>query len=129
MNAPTTNVQIPAAAADPVRQAISDARELVVMEMRLALVEARSDLRQAKSAAIAGTVAVVLALFCCVALLVALILALGGTPVMALLVAAVFFFAAGGVGAYAYSALPKKLLERTRARLMSDMSYLKERVV
>ncbi|HEY5955991.1 MAG TPA: phage holin family protein [Polyangiaceae bacterium] len=129
MNAPTTSVEFPETPADPVRQAIADARELVVMEMRLAIAEARSDLRQAKAAAIVAVIALILALFSSIALLVALILALGGTPGVSLLVAAVLFVAAGAFGVYAYTTLPKKILERTRNRLMSDVSYLKERVV
>jgi hypothetical protein len=59
-------------------------------------------------------------------LCVALVLALGGTAVVALLVALAFLVIAGVAGFVGYSMIPKKPLEQTRHRLESDVNQLKE---
>jgi uncharacterized membrane protein YqjE len=109
-----------------VTQVLADARELITLEVRLATEEARSELLQAKTAAIAGAAAFSLALLGLGTLLVALILALGGLALHALIVGGVLLVAAGGTAAYAYGCIPKKPLEKTRGRLKEDVARLKE---
>ena len=61
-------------------------------------------------------------------LAMALVLALGGTPLAALGVAG-GLLVVGGIAAFAgYSVLPKKPLEMTRHRLKSDVTQLKEHI-
>jgi len=63
------------------------------------------------------------------ALLVAVILALGGTAVTALVVAAVLAVLAVASIAAAYALVPKTVLGQTREHLKGDVEQLKEHVV
>ena len=110
------------------RQVLDEARELVRLETRLARDEVREDLEQLKSAAIFGGAALVMALLALSALLVAAILALGASAVVALVVAAALLLGASLLAGRAYQRMPKPPLARTRERLTSDVTQLKEHI-
>lgn len=111
---------------DLVREALDEAKELVRIEVALAKNEVKSELVHLKRAAIGFGISAVCALLLLSTLILALVIALGGTVVAALGVAAVLLVI-GGIGAYAgYVMLPKKPLERTRNRLETNVNQLKE---
>jgi len=106
--------------------AIDEVKQLAKLEVELAKTEAIQELEQVKRAAIgfgisAGATVIVLCL-----LAVALVLALGGTPLVALGVAGGFLLLGAGGAFIGYSLLPKKPLEKTRRRLENDVNQLKE---
>jgi uncharacterized membrane protein YqjE len=111
-----------------VREVLDETKELVRIETRLARQELVSDLEQLKYAAVFGGVAVGLALLTLVALLLAFVLAIGGSASAALLSAIVLLLAASLCAALAYQRLPKPPLARTRERLVSDVTQLKEHI-
>lgn len=111
-----------------VKQVLADARELIALEARLAVQEARTEMLQIKQAAIVMAVAVVLGLLSIGTLLLAVVLALGGTPLDALIVAAALLVCAGIGAAYAYAVVPKRPLQKTRERLRLDANELKEHI-
>lgn len=130
MNSPSfATAAEPTPSVDVAKQVLADARELIALEVELAKDEVKDELAKAKQAAIGAAAAVVALLLCLATALVALILALGGAPLHALIVAVVLLLAAGAAGAYAYSALPKRPLGKTRDRLADDAERLKEHVV
>lgn len=112
--------------ADLLKEALGDARELVKLEVELATGEVKKQVNSALRAAVAfgvalSAVTIALSLFA-----VALVLALGGTAAVAAAVGGGFVLIAGGAAAYGYSAIPKKPLEQTRARVESDVQQIKE---
>jgi hypothetical protein len=109
-----------------VREVASEMRALVKLEIELAREEVTLELAKARRAGIAAAVGVVTTILVLAMLGVALVLALGGTAIAALVVAGGFLVVSGGAGAYAYVAAPRKPLERTRRRLEADMNQLKE---
>jgi len=117
-----------ASTADLVREALDEAKELVKIEVALAKDEAKKELQQAKHAAIGFGVALALALVVLSLLAVSIVLALGGTAVAALGVAAVFLVLGGVAGYVAWSMLPKKPLDHTVARVKRDVNQLKEHI-
>jgi uncharacterized membrane protein YqjE len=110
------------------RQVLEETKELVQLETRLAREELRGDLVQLQSAAILGGAALLCAVLTLATLLVAVILALGASGAVALIVAAVLLLAASVLAALAYQRVPKPPLARTRERLKSDVSQLKEHI-
>jgi uncharacterized membrane protein YqjE len=110
------------------RQVLEETKELVRIETRLARDELEADVVQLKSVAIFGGVAAVLALLTLSTLVVLLILALGGGALAAGIVAAVLLLAAAVTGGVAYQKLPKPPLARTRERLKSEVTQLKEHI-
>lgn len=109
-----------------VRDALDEVKELAKIEVELAKDEALLEIQQLKAAAIgfgiaAGATVLVMSL-----LAVALVLALGGTPLAALGVAAGFLAVGSVAGLFGYSRLPTKPLEKTRRRLHDDLNQLKE---
>ena len=108
------------------KQAFDEAKELVSLEVQLAKVEALSEIRRLRSAAIAAGVAFALVLLALAALITALILALGAGAIGALIVAGGLLLLGGGAAAYAYSTLPKAPLDQTRERLKDDIQRLRE---
>jgi len=118
-NLPTTELM---------RQVLGETKELVRIETRLARDEIEADLVQLKSVAIFGGAALVLVLITLSTLVVALVLALGGGAVAALISAAVLLLLASAAGGLAYQKLPKSPLARTRERLKSDVTQLKEHI-
>lgn len=105
-----------------VRSAITDARELLRLEIALAKEELQRDLTEAKSASITAGVAVVLALTGLASLVVALGLALG--PFVALFLGLVLLAGAGGLGYAAFRGWPKKPMSSTVQRLQLDENII-----
>lgn len=114
--------------AELVKQALGEARGLVELEVRIAKEELRAELLEAKRAAIAGTLAIGIAMLVLGALIVALIFALGGTVAAALVVAAALAALAAISVAVAYATAPKSVLGKTRQHLKDDAETLKEHV-
>ena len=117
-----------ASTADLVKEAMNEAKELVRLEVELAKEDVKHELRKVRRAAVGfgialGSTVVVLCL-----LAVALVLALGGTPLVALAIAGGFLVLAAVAGFAGYGMLPKAPLERTRDRLQDDMNQLKEHI-
>ena len=110
------------------RQVMDETKELVRIEARLARDELEADLVQLKSVAILGGAALVLVLITLSTLVLALVLALGGSPVAALISAAVLLLLGSDAGGLAYRMLPTSPLARTRERLKSDVTQLKEHI-
>lgn len=110
------------------RQVMAETKELVVVEARLAKDEVLADVRQLESAAILGGVALTFALLAFSALVMALVLALGATALVALMVAAVLLLVASVAGGLAYGRLPKPLLARTRERLETDVRQIERHI-
>lgn len=109
-----------------VKEALDEAKELVKLEVALAKTEMTRELEQAKKAAIFFGVTVVFGAMALCLFAVALVLALGGTAIVAVLVAAGFLgigIMAAGVG---YFMLPTRPFEHTRRRLETDLNQLKE---
>jgi uncharacterized membrane protein YqjE len=110
------------------RQVLDETKELVRLETRLAREEIQSDFVQLKSVAVFGGVAVLLALLTLSTLVVALVLALGGGALVAMVIAAALLLVAALFGGVAYQKLPKPPLARTRERLKTDVTQLKEHI-
>lgn len=126
MDQPTKIEEVPVT--DLVKTALADTRELVKLEVELARDEMKKEVKAAGHAAIGFGVGVALGLVGLSVLAVALVLALGGSALTALIVGLCFLAAAGVAGALGYSALPKKPMEETRARVQDDMQHLKENI-
>ncbi len=109
--------------------ALAEARELVKLEVRIAKAELKEELAEAKRAAIAAGVAAASGLLTLTALLVAAILALGGTAAVALIAAGALAAVAVTSIAAAYASAPKTVLGHTREHLKDDISSLKEHVL
>ena len=118
-----------ASTSDLVREAMHGARELVRLEVELAKEEVKDELKQIQRAAITFGIAAGASLVTLCLLAVALVLALGGTALVALLAAAGFLAVAGVAGIVGRGMLPKAPLEKTRNRLQDDMDQLKEHIV
>ncbi len=114
--------------ADLVRQAIDEGRELVRLEIALAKEEVKEELKQVQHAAIGMAIALASSVLVLCLLAVALVLALGGTAIVALLVALGFLVVGGLAALLGYGTLPKMPLERTRGRLEKDVNQLKEHI-
>jgi uncharacterized membrane protein YqjE len=125
---PLATATEPTPSADVAKQLLADAKELIALEVELAKNEVTEELVRSKHAAIAAGVAVAAIVLCLNAALVGLILALGGAPIHALSVALVLLLLAVATSVYAYSAIPKRPLGRTRARLEDDARQLKAHV-
>lgn len=108
------------------KQALAEAKELIELEIQLAKVEARDELKRLKTAAIAGAAAFTLVLLGLSAWVTALILALGLAPLYALAVGGGLLILGGAAAAYAYAAIPKAPLDQTRERLKEDIQRLRE---
>lgn len=115
-----------ASTADLVREALDEAKELVRLEVELAKSEMTEELHEAKMAAVGFAVGAAFMVLALCLLSVALVLALGGTAIIALAVAGGFVMVAGAGALFGYSKLPKKPLERTRNRVTGDIKSLKE---
>ena len=117
-----------ASTADLVREALDEAKELVKIEVELAKSEIEKEIQQAKRAAIGFGIAGGAAMVSLSVFAVAIVLALGATPLAAVLVGGMLMVVAGVAGFVAYTTLPLKPLERTRHRLKNDMNQLKEHI-
>jgi uncharacterized membrane protein YqjE len=117
-----------ASTADLVREALDEAKELIRVEIEIARSEVEMELARAKRAAIGFGVALVAGVLVLCMLAVAVVLAFGGTVLAAIVVAGVMLVVAGAAAYTGYTLFPKKPLERTRDRLKSDVSQLKEHI-
>lgn len=117
-----------ASTAELVKEAMDEARELVRLEVALAKEEVKGELKQVQRAAIGFGIAAACSLVVLCLLSVALVLALGGTAIVALLVALAFLAVGGTAGFIAYEMLPKRPLETTRSRFENDVNLLKEHI-
>lgn len=109
-----------------VRAAVDDARELVRLEVALARDEIKTELQATERAAIALALALAAAVVALTMFTMALVLALHAAA-WVVAVAGAGFLVMGAIAAYAgYEALPKNPLEKTRARLQSDVREIKE---
>lgn len=115
-----------ASTVDLFKEALDEAKELVRLEVQLAKTELDAELAQAKKAAFGFALAAAFGVLTACMLAMALVLALGGTPITALLVAGGFTLVAAIGVVIGYSLLPKNPLAQTRHRLDSDFKQLKE---
>jgi uncharacterized membrane protein YqjE len=113
---------------DLVRQTLTESKELVRVELMLMQDELREDVSRLKTVGILCGAALVLALITLSTLVVALVLALGGDPGVALGIACALAAVTVVLGALAFKAFPGAPLEKTRARLQQDVVQLKEHV-
>jgi hypothetical protein len=113
---------------DLVKEMFDETKQLMKLEIEMAKEEAKIELKKAERAGIAAAIGLVASILMLSMLSVALVLALGGTPLAALAVAGGFLLISGGAGFYAYSSIPRKPLEHTRHRLESDLNQLKEHI-
>jgi uncharacterized membrane protein YqjE len=112
--------------ADLVKEAIQDARELVQVEIELAKDDLRREARRLRASAIVLGVAAATAFIGLVMVIVAISLAIGRGPLPALIIGLSFLAVAAIAAVFGVSHVPKKPLERTRARLETDVKALKE---
>ena len=117
-----------ASTVDLVREALDEAKELVRLEVEIAKDEVKQEVAQTKKAAIGFGVALAFGLVVLSLLAVAIVLAVGGTAVGALIVASVFLVLGGVAGYLGYSMIPKKPLDKTINRVKRDVNQLKEHI-
>lgn len=108
--------------------ALDEAKELVRLEVELAKTEAKQELEQVKRAAIGFGIAGGASVLVLCLLAMALVLALGATPLVALAVAGGFLLIGGGAAFIGYGLLPKEPFVKTRHRLQNDVNQLKEHI-
>jgi hypothetical protein len=111
-----------------VRETLEHTRELVRIEFALARDELKDDLTKAKRGGVWAGVGVVFASGMLAALVLALVLALGGTAPIALAVASGLAVIAAVAASVALRILPRAPLRRTRARIESEVNEIKEHV-
>ena len=115
-----------ASAAQLVREAIDETRQLVKLEVELAKDEMRQELADAKKSAIMFGVAAVAALLAAAMMFVSLALAIFPGPIPALVIGVALIAAAAILGFVGFKKAPKKPLEKTRRRLETDVQVVKE---
>lgn len=115
-------------AGELVREAMSEARQLIVLEVSLARDEMRREVVAARSAGIALGVGVVASIVATSLMFVAIALAIFPGPVPALILGLVLMVSAMLAGIAGIKLLPKKPLGGTRRRLETDVESVKERV-
>ncbi|MDP3152519.1 MAG: phage holin family protein [Archangium sp.] len=108
--------------------ALKETKELVRLEIELAKVEAKKQVKGVVRAGIGFAVAAVLGVIVLALMVVALVLALGGTALAAFGVALFMLALAGGAAFFGYASLPKHPLERTRHHIEDDLKQLREHV-
>lgn len=114
--------------AELVRDAVREASEVLRLEVELAKKEAETEVRHLAKTVVAFGIAA-LSLTAVLSLLgVSVVLAFGGSPVHALLVAAAFLGIGAIAVAVAYSQIPKNPLARTRSTLADNVKHLQEHV-
>lgn len=113
---------------DLVKSAMQQATELIKLEIALAKDDVKTDVRQVRTAALSYGVAVAAAASALSMMLVALVLFLGAGPALALAIAGGLCAVAVAAFIMGNKALPRRVLDRTRERLATDVDQLKERV-
>jgi hypothetical protein len=106
-------------------RALNEAKGLAGAELELAKKDVLSEAKGAVRAAMCFGVAAAAGAVVLSLLAVALVLAVGGAPWVALVLASGFALLAGASGAAGYGWLPRDLLEPTRRRLTGDVDQLK----
>jgi len=114
--------------AELLRQTLAQTRELVRLELELAQRELREDARRLKWATILLALGGALFIVALAMFDVAVVFALGASVRTALIVAFIVLAEVAVLGFFGYRQLPKVLLERTRARLSTDVRALKEQM-
>ncbi len=114
--------------AELVKEALSEARHLIRLEVALAKEEVRREVAAAKKAAITLAVGAVLLLLAVALLLVALALAIFPGPVPALVIGLVLLIGGGLSCVAGVRLVPKKPLGETLRRIETDIETVKERV-
>lgn len=115
-----------ASTSDLVRDALDEAKELVRLEVELAKNEITREVDAAKLAGVGFAVGAAFGVLALCLLSVALVLALGGTAVVALAVAGAFVLVAAIGAFFGWALLPKRPLAQTRRRFSTDLRRLKE---
>lgn len=111
-----------------VTEVLDQARELVRIEVDLARNEIRQEVAQAIRAAIAFGIAAVSGVLVLCMIAMGVVLALGGTAIVAFVIGGVMLLV-GVVAAFVgYGLLPRRPLEETKRRLVADVDRLKERI-
>ena len=108
--------------------ALKETRELVRLEVELAKVEAKKQVKGVVKAGIGFAVAALMGVIALALMVVALVLALGGTAGSTFGVALFMFVLGGGAGFFGYASLPKNPLEKTRHHIEDDFKQLREHV-
>jgi hypothetical protein len=111
-----------------IREAMDEARQLIVLEVALAKDEVKREALATKSAGIALAVGAAALLVGLSLLLVALALAIFPGPIPSLVLGLVLIAAAAIAGVAGVKLLPKKPLGETRRRLETDIEDVKERI-
>ena len=124
MNPVTKNASTP----ELVKQSVEDIKELIQLEVKLAKVEMRDQLAQAKVAAVLFGATAFAALTGAALLLVALALAIAPTAIPALAIGLSLLAAAAALGFAGWKVLPHTALPRARRKVENDVRQLKERV-
>ena len=109
--------------------ALKESRELIRIELDLAKLEAKKQLKDTAKAAVGFVVAAFLALTAVVLLVVALVIALGGTAGAAFGVAIGALALAGARAFISRGWLPTKPLAHSRRHVSDDLRQLREHVV
>ena len=115
-------------AVELVETAFREAKELVTIEVALAKDELSKEVKATATAATGFAVAGACVVVMLALLGMALVLVLGGTPLIAAAVAGGFLVLALVAAVVGYSLLPKKPLARTRQHLTDDLNQLREHV-
>lgn len=113
---------------DLVRQTLAESKELMRVELMLMQDELRDDVSRLKTVGVLCGAALLLALVTLSTLVVALVLALGGDPGVALGIACALAAVTLLLSALAFKVFPGVPLEKTRARLQQDVVQIKEHV-
>jgi hypothetical protein len=124
---PTAHNEAPTAA-QLVREAFDEARELARLEIALARDEAYRQVRAFETSAIAFGVAAGASILGIGVLLVALVLA-ADSPLLALILGILLLVVAGVAAAVAMSKLPTRPLADTQRRMVDNVKELRERAV
>ena len=110
------------------REVLGDTGELVRIEVALARDELRSEVRAARTTAIAAGAAAALAVAAFTMFMVAVVLASKAGWVGAVIVGAILLAAALSLGLLGWKAMPSSPLGQTKGRIQANVERLKERM-
>jgi len=111
-----------------VREAVDGARDLVQIELALALDEVRDDIQRMKKMAVWSVAGLLLLNVFLATIVLGTVLALGGTAPIAFAAAGVLAVGVGLSALIAYKLFPGVPLRRTLERVKNDMNQLRERI-
>jgi uncharacterized membrane protein YqjE len=115
-------------AAELVREALDETRELIRLEVALARRELEEEVAQLKASAIAIGIAGVGAILALAMFLVAIVTAFRREWLAAVVIGGIMLVLAGSMAAIANQVRPRKPLREARERFKADVKELKERV-